>query len=41
MSGKALSSAREGERVGVFVPESRMNFTGIVMGNKAVSVEIN
>jgi hypothetical protein len=41
MSGKALASAREGERVGIYVPESRLNFTGIVEGNKAVSVEID
>lgn len=41
MSGKALASAREGERVGVYVPESRMNFTGTVMENKAVSIEID
>jgi hypothetical protein len=41
MNGKALASAREGDRVSVYVPDSRMNFTGIVLANKAVSVEIN
>jgi hypothetical protein len=41
MSGKALSSAKEGTRVSVFIPESRMSFTGIVTSNKAVCVEID
>ena len=40
MSGKALASAREGERVEVFVPDSKMSFQGVVTGSKAVSVEI-
>ena len=41
MSGKALASARAGERVSVFVPDSKKSFSGIVMDNKAVSVELN
>jgi hypothetical protein len=41
MNGKALASAREGERVSVFIPESRKSFSGVVMANKAVSVELN
>ncbi len=41
MNGKALASAREGERVSVFIPENRKSFSGIVMANKAVSVELN
>jgi hypothetical protein len=40
MEGKALAEATEGGRVSVFVPESRKRFSGIVMADKAVSVEI-
>ncbi len=40
MNGKTVSAAREGERVTVFVPESKKNFSGVVLPDKAVSVEI-
>ncbi len=40
MEGKALAAAAEGGWVSVFVPESRKSFSGIVMADKAVSVEI-
>jgi hypothetical protein len=40
MPGRALQSAHLGEQAKVFIPESRLSFSGIVVGNKAVSVEI-
>jgi hypothetical protein len=40
MEGKALASAVFGESVSVRVPESLRSFSGLVIGNKAVEVEL-
>lgn len=40
MPGKAQGSASLGRTVSVYIPESRLTFTGIVTGNKAVTVDI-
>jgi hypothetical protein len=40
MPGKALASARVGERVSVYVAESQKNFAGRLLDGKAVDVEL-
>jgi hypothetical protein len=40
MQGRAQSTASIGGSVCVYVPESRMSFNGIVIGDKAVSIEL-
>lgn len=40
MPGKALGSGSIGETIGVFIPDSKLSFCGVVIGSKAVSIEI-
>jgi hypothetical protein len=40
MQGKALASAGFGDSVAVYVPDSLRSFSGLVIGKKAVSVEL-
>jgi hypothetical protein len=40
MAGKAQSTALEGGNVSVYMPDTRMSFSGIAIGEKAVSVEL-
>lgn len=40
MQGKAMASASSGDLVGVYIPESRLSFSGTVIGNKVVGVEL-
>jgi len=40
MPGKALASARIGERVSVFIAESQRNFAGRLLEGKAVDIEL-